>query len=149
TEDAEVERFRGKAKKQLRAALRTVRLSELPSPLMEVIATLGAATVLWLGAAQVIRHQATAGEFFSLITAMLMMYEPIRSLGKVHSQIQKALGAAERVFEFMDVPTEAVVDTGTKEVKEIRERIALDDAWFTYARSSAPAIRGVTFEIKR
>src|SRR5204863_2356088 len=83
TEDAEVERFRDKAKKQLRAALRTVRLSELPSPMMEVIATLGGATILWLGAAEIIRHRATAGEFFALLAAMLMMYEPIRALGKV------------------------------------------------------------------
>lgn len=149
TEDVEVERFRDKAKKQLRAALRTVRLAELPSPLMEVIATLGGATILWLGAAEIIRHRVTPGEFFSLLAAMLMMYEPIRALGKVHSQIQKALGAAERVFEFMDVPTEAVLDTGKKEVAEIREGIVFRDAWFTYSRSSAPAIRGVDLEIRR
>jgi subfamily B ATP-binding cassette protein MsbA len=69
---------------------------------MEIITSLGVAGVIWFGGIQVMAGKITASEFFSFLTAMVMLYGPVKKLLSSYNTVQQAMGAAERVFEVID-----------------------------------------------
>src|SRR5215471_2241906 len=95
-----------------RIAMRAVRADELGSPLMECLGAVGIATVVWYGGYQVMAGRTTPGTFFSFLTAIFMLYEPMRKLSRVNNIIQSAVAAAERAFAVLDTPDEWADDAG-------------------------------------
>ena len=85
--------------------MRVIRTEELSAPVLECIGALGIAGVVFYGGQQVIAGATTPGTFF-LLTAIIMLYEPMRKLGRVNSVLQRSLAAAERVFTVLDTPAE-------------------------------------------
>ena len=87
---------------------RSIKYVALSSPVMEMITSLGIAAVIWFGGSQVIQGTMTAPEFFSFITAMVLVYNPVKRLINSYNTIQRSLGAAERVFEIIDEKSDIV-----------------------------------------
>ena len=85
---------------------KTFRYSAASAPVMEIMTSFGVAAVLWYGLDRVAAEAITKGELFSILAAILLMYSPLKRLIKVNNTIQKAIGAAERVFEVLDNQTE-------------------------------------------
>ncbi|MCD6187640.1 MAG: lipid A export permease/ATP-binding protein MsbA [Desulfuromusa sp.] len=81
---------------------KTFRYSAASAPVMEIMTSFGVAAVLWYGLNRVAAEAITKGELFSILAAILLMYSPLKRLIKVNNTIQKAIGAAERVFEVLD-----------------------------------------------
>jgi len=69
---------------------------------MEFLGAILIAAVLIYGGLRVMNGQSTPGTFFSLMAALMMMYDPFKRINAANSTIQSAIGAAERVFELMD-----------------------------------------------
>ncbi len=86
---------------------KTFRYSAASAPVMEIMTSFGVAAVLWYGLNRVAAEEMTKGELFSILAAILLMYSPLKRLIKVNNTVQKAVGAAERVFEILDSETEA------------------------------------------
>src|SRR5215467_1475538 len=108
----EQERFRRSNTAYYRVAMRAVRADELGSPLMECLGAVGIAAVVWYGGYQVMAGRTTPGTFFSFLTAIFMLYEPMRKLSRVNNIIQSAVAAAERAFAVLDTPDEWADDAG-------------------------------------
>jgi subfamily B ATP-binding cassette protein MsbA len=104
----EHERFRRHNAAYYDVTMRAARADEIGSPLMECLGAVGVAVVVWYGGYQVIAGVTTPGTFFSFLTAIFMLYEPMRKLGRVNNIIQSALAAAERTFAVLDTPDEWV-----------------------------------------
>ncbi|MBR6355437.1 MAG: ABC transporter ATP-binding protein [Alphaproteobacteria bacterium] len=68
------------------------------SPIMHTISSFGIAFVIWYGSYLIISHQITVGNFASFITSLVMLYNPLKSIGNNASGIVVALMAGERVF---------------------------------------------------
>ncbi|MDX2478828.1 MAG: lipid A export permease/ATP-binding protein MsbA [Desulfuromusa sp.] len=81
---------------------KTFRYSAASAPVMEIMTSFGVAAVLWYGLDRVAVEAITKGELFSILAAILLMYSPLKRLTKVNNTIQRAIGAAERVFELLD-----------------------------------------------
>jgi subfamily B ATP-binding cassette protein MsbA len=75
---------------------------ELSPPVMEFLGSLGMAGIILYGGYAVIRGVSTPGTFFSFLAALLMLYQPIKSLSSVQNVFQEGLAAAVRVFGLMD-----------------------------------------------
>jgi len=75
---------------------------ELSPPVMEFLGSLGMAGIIWYGGKAVIQGISTPGTFFSFLAALLMLYQPIKSLSSVQNVFQEGLAAAVRVFGLMD-----------------------------------------------
>ena len=75
---------------------------ELSPPVMEFLGSLGMAGIILYGGYAVIRGASTPGTFFSFLAALLMLYQPIKSLSSVQNIFQEGLAAAVRVFGLMD-----------------------------------------------
>jgi len=101
-EEAEVERYSRGNRRYFNEQMRAGRVMVLSAPLMELIGAIGIAFIVWFGGAQVIAGKSTPGNFFSFMTALLMMYGPIKKLTQVNNDTQQGIAASSRIFEFLD-----------------------------------------------
>lgn len=87
---------------------KVIKYSSLSSPTMEIITSLGIAAVVLFGGSKVMAGKMSAPEFFSFITAMALVYSPVKKLISAYNDAQRSLGASERVFEIIDARPEII-----------------------------------------
>ncbi|HVZ47375.1 MAG TPA: ABC transporter ATP-binding protein [Gemmatimonadaceae bacterium] len=122
-----------------RGMIRITRLSLLSGPITEVLGTVVAVGVLWIGAGQIFAAEATGSapalDGGLLITFMIMLMRllpPLKQLSQAPTVGAQSLAAAERLFEVLDEPTEAQRDRGTRDVAGFSAGIAFEDVGFAY-----------------
>ena len=101
-EEREIEKFVSCNRGYYQYARKSIKYEALATPIMETITSLGIAGVIWFGGSQVMHGKMTPSEFFSFITAMVLVYNPIKKLVSSYNTAQRSMGAAERVFEMID-----------------------------------------------
>ncbi len=147
-ESAEDRRFAWHNEAYFRTLMKSTQVAAITSPVLEAVGVIGVAGIIWYGGSQVIRGTMTPGTFFSFLTAMFLMYNPIKRLAAANNTIQQALAAAERVFTVLDVPTEAALDTGTRGLGGVRSTIELRKVSFRYEGSETPALQDISLTVK-
>jgi subfamily B ATP-binding cassette protein MsbA len=94
-EEEEIKRFKAENSRLYSLYLKMKRVEALSPAVMEVLGSLGAAGVVFFGGRQVINGNMTPGTFFSFLTAVLLLYQPIKRLATVNNRIQEALAASD------------------------------------------------------
>ena len=145
-ESEESERFSNNSKDLYRESMRSVRVSEASSLLMETVGGLGIAFVMWYGGSLVINEAMTAGDFFSFITAIFMLYTPARRLVKINNGVQEARAPLQRVFSLFAVEQEK---EGSKELQSFDKEIRFEDVSFTYPSATRKALKNINLAIKK
>ena len=149
TEPREKERFAKENGRLVKIAVDQIVYNELSSPVMELIGALGIGLVVWYGGREVIAGNSTPGTFFSFMTALVMLYDPIKKLNSANLTIQKALAGAERVFEVLDTPEIAIETGGTTEVQLPFKHLKIQDLSFTYTGTTLPALDHIDLTVNR
>jgi subfamily B ATP-binding cassette protein MsbA len=103
-EDHEIARFGAECRRNVDNLMRAVTVKSLSSSVMEILGGVCLALVIWHGGREVIAGRSTPGTFFSFMTALLLLYEPLKRLTRLHNEAQTGLSAARRIFEIMDSP---------------------------------------------
>ncbi len=130
-------------------ALKQLKYNSLATPVMEVLGAVGMGLIIWYGGSQVIAGETTPGTFFSFLTALFMLYRPIKKLNKTNLAIQKALAGAERVFQVLDSRDIKEEKGGEAELKPPFESLELDRVSFYYPGCQQPALDRVSLSIRR
>lgn len=91
-------RFRETLRSVFKLGIKMIQRTGMMSPLMHFIVSLGIAAVIWTGSYLIVHHEITAGNFVSFITALIMLYNPIKSIGNNYNNVQMAFMAMERVL---------------------------------------------------
>ena len=126
----------------------TSSLAALP-PLMEVLGGLLAAGLVWYASREITTGQMTTGEFTAFLAALFLSYGPIKKLSRVNAGLQQAIVAAERIFEMLDMHTEAQDRPGAKPVESLRNAIEFRDVNFAYEGDGGRQIlRRVSFTVR-
>jgi len=146
-EKKETDDFKIQNRKLIKIALKSIFYNSLSSPVMEFIGSLGIGLVIWYGGTQVIAGHSTPGTFFSFLTAVMMLYEPIKRLNKSNMVLQRAIAGAERVFEVLDSKEISVEDEGKIELKPPFKKLKFIDVFFKYPNSSEFALKNINLEI--
>ncbi len=103
TEKYEVKRFSKENWQFFKINMKAIYVGDIVSPMMEIIGAAGLAAVIFMGGREVIVHQSiTPGDFIAFLTAVGLIFQPIRRVGSIYSKIQDAVAASERVFEIID-----------------------------------------------
>ncbi len=147
-EEFEAERFKEKGQRYLKTVMKSVRLSEGISPLMELIGSLGIALIVWYGGSQVFHNQMTTGAFFSFMGACWLMYAPLRNLSTANNTLQQTLAAAERVFEILDAETEQVHERAERELPTVCHEIEFKNVSFRYEGTRTETLSNINLKIK-
>ncbi len=125
----EIERFKKESQKVFDYLMKQNKISMLSSPTAEVIGSFALALVLYMGATEVMEGSMTVGEFFAFMAALAMLYGPIKALSRIHTKLQDAVAAFERIDSLLQRDTKLI--EGTKEAKEIYE-VIFDDVSLKY-----------------
>lgn len=147
-EDVESNRFRDRAERLRRNNLRYVGQQAIASPLIEFF---GAATIVGLLAYARLQIKAGAmstGEFIGFVMALLLLYEPVKRLTGIHNIFQQALGASQKVFEYLDRDQQIKERPGAVKLGKFEKSIQFDNVSFRYP--SAPLgfhMEGISLEV--
>jgi len=127
-------------------SMRLAIAQALQTPISQLIAAIGVAVVLTIALLQSRAGEATVGDFISFVTAMLMMFGPLRHLADVNAQLQRGLASAEAVFELIDEKSER--DTGSRTVGRVRGEIAFEGVSLAYPSSDRQVLQEVSVVIR-
>jgi subfamily B ATP-binding cassette protein MsbA len=129
-----------------RQAMRLAIAQAFQTPLSQFVAATGVAIILTIALIQARAGTATTGDFVSFITAMLMMFSPLRHLADVNSHLQRGLASAEGVFELLDEDQE--LDSGAKRFeRRAKGDIEFSNVTVRYAMRDASALQAVNLRI--
>jgi subfamily B ATP-binding cassette protein MsbA len=144
TEQRECDRFRDENLNYYKNFVKVLKYDAASKPIIELLASLGIAGVLWFGIARVVGGELTQGQFSSFLAAVMMMYSPVNRLAKINNNLQRTLSAAEQIFELIDEPRDIVDAEDAIELGTVRGEIRFDRVDFAY--DDKPVLSGVNIE---
>jgi subfamily B ATP-binding cassette protein MsbA len=146
-EKYEIGRFAETLDTLFRILMRNTRISAISHPLMELLGGVGISAVVWYGGNQVLTGTSTPGTFFSFLTALIMIYEPLKSVSKINSTLQQGIAAAERVFDILDIESEVVERKDAVELSPVRDLIEFKDVRFQYDEKTE-VLKGINLKVR-
>jgi subfamily B ATP-binding cassette protein MsbA len=148
-EEIESNRFRARAEKLRDSNLRYVVQQAIAGPVIEFFGAVTLVGLLIYARTQIKASAMTTGEFFSFVIALLMLYEPVKRLTGIYNIFQQALGASQKVFEYLDRHQQVQEKPGAVKLARFEKAIVFDQVTFRYA--SVPdgfALASIDLEVK-
>jgi ATP-binding cassette, subfamily B, bacterial MsbA len=131
-EEYETERFHRENLEFFRLRMKNVSTRAISPPVMELLGGFGIAAIMFYGGYQVIASTSTPGTFFSFLAALLMLYQPIKSLSNINNSIQEGMAAAQRVYELLDLKPEIADSPQAAELPTISRELRFNQVDFAY-----------------
>lgn len=135
TQKLEVDKFSKLNKNFFDINMKGVRTNELTSPLMETLGAIAVAVVIIVGGQEVISGELSVGSFFSFMTALFMLYTPIKRISSLYNSMQDAVAANERVNEILDI--KHTIKDGTLLLDEDIKSISFENVSLKYGDKEA------------
>ena len=145
THDHEDRRFADVSEQLRQQTMRTVRVSAINVPLVQVLAAAAVATVIWTASSLSAEDKLSPGEFVAFVTAMSMLFEPIRRLTNINAVIQRGLAGAQSIFDLLDTPPE--VDTASGSLPRAKGELRFDDVSFRYPGQAELALQHFSLDV--
>ena len=128
--------------------MRAVRARAAASPAIETLAGIAVAAIIFVGGYQAMQGNLTAGEFMGFISALLAVYQPLRSVANMQTILQEGVSAGKRVFEVLDW-RDAIIDRAdAKQLKVDKGAVHFDAVTFQYEGRNTAALNGVSIDIE-
>ena len=118
------------------------------TPMMHFVVSIGIAGVIWLGSYLITTNQLTPGGFVSFITALLMLYHPIKSIGTNYTSVQMSFLAIERVFERLNAVPDICSKHNAVKINGIKSGVEFDNVCFEYEKGR-PVLQDVSLTVKK
>ena len=144
-QEYEHSRFVDENNKFFRLNLKSVKIEQLVSPLMETIGSIGVAAVIIIGGKDVIDGHINMGAFFSFLTALFMLYTPLKRIVNIYNKMQDAIAASERTFFLMDKVSQ--IKDGQNELNEEINLIKFNDVRLSYGDKEV--LKGINLEANK
>jgi subfamily B ATP-binding cassette protein MsbA len=110
---------------------RIARVKAFSSPLMEVMAAVGLGAAIWWVGGRILSNQLEPAKFFSFIAAVMLLYQPVKQLGRQGQTAIVGAVSATRIFEIIDAPS-SVPDDGTARLEGLRSEVRFEQVRFAY-----------------
>ncbi|WP_103569513.1 ABC transporter ATP-binding protein [Campylobacter concisus] len=144
-QEYEHSRFVDENNKFFRLNLKSIKIEQLVSPLMETIGSIGVAAVIIIGGKDVIDGHINMGAFFSFLTALFMLYTPLKRIVNIYNKMQDAIAASERTFFLMDKVSQ--IKDGKNELNEEINLIKFNDVRLSYGDKEV--LKGINLEANK
>lgn len=128
--------------------VKAARHEAMLSPILAFIGATGIAAVLWVAGYQVIHHHMSLGSLTSFVIALLLLYSPIKNIGRINGVVQPALAAAQRVFEVLDRKPELTDCAEPKPLNHGPHHIRFDKVYFKYPNNNNMVLREIDLDIE-
>jgi subfamily B ATP-binding cassette protein MsbA len=147
-EDAETQRFSNTMQDVMDIQMSETRYRCLAHPLVEFMGGIGMALIIWFGGMQVLQGNSTPGTFMSFLTALIMLYEPVKGVTRINATIQQGLAAAMRIFDLLDIEPDIREARNAIDLKPFSESIALARVGFAYDPGQ-PVLRDLDLRVRK
>ncbi len=141
----EAKRFGEAINRARRFNMKQMTASAASVPIVQLIAATALAAIIYTATLQSAANQITVGGFISFITAMLLLFPPLKRLISVNEPLQRGLAAAEIVFELIDQPSEP--DEGRGALPRAAGAVEYRGVNFGYGQTEQPALRDIRLKI--
>jgi len=145
-QEYEAKRFDSGANKVRSFNMKMTSAAAANVPLVQIVVSMVLALIIYLAVRQAASDQATVGDFVSFLTALLLIFQPMKRLTGVNQSLQRGLAASENVFRVIDEQEE--FDSGTHDLARAKGRIDFRDVNLTYPGGARPALERVSFTIQ-
>ena len=143
----EMDRFNINNKSNRQQNLKLTVTSSLSTSILQLIVGVALAGIIYMAIKEGVNSDMSAGTFIAFMTAMLMLFAPMKRLTSINAIIQKGIAAAESVFDFLDNENET--DTGTHEPADIKGELIFKDLNFSYsANADKKVLNNINLHIK-
>lgn len=147
-EDYEFERFSAENDAGFQAKVKSEQYGASLTAVVEFITALSFTAILWYGGYEVMHGYLGAAELIAFFTLLLTIMNPLGSLSKLSTTIQRALAAAERIFELMEVNNPKFIETkSTKVLDEVKGYLEFQDVSFAY-NENKEVLSGISFIVE-
>ena len=146
-EQYEIDRFERENEVNLKANLKNAKYMATLSPTIEFVAALGVTLILWYGGNNVIAGETTAGSLVAFLAYAVNISNPIKRITRVSGHIQKALAAAQRVFDVLDLPEEVKNLPDAKALPAVTGSVSFEHVTFSY-NAGDEILHDLSFEAK-
>jgi len=144
-EEYEKDRFGSYNHQFYRNWMKRLKIRGIASPLMEVLGGLAAAAIFVVGGMSVINGVMTPEQFFSYVTALFMLYQPIKKINEVNIEIQEGVTAAKRIYDVIDAQPEMEEKPNAIDLGHAEGDVKYRSVEFSYDGDEY-ALRGVSFD---
>ncbi len=152
TENFEQKKINHEIDNLFKLTLKSTKVNSVARPLMETLGGLAIALIIYIGGKEVLSGNTTPGTFFSFLTALIMAYQPVKSLASLNATLQMAMASAERVFEIIDTKPTILENFEVKDNKldvDKPQDIKFKKISFKYGESKDYVLKDLNFEIKK
>lgn len=146
-EEYEINRFDKENMNNFRANMKYAQLSATLTPTIEFVAAVGVTIILWYGGNSVIDGNITAGSLVAFLTYAVNISNPIKRLSRVIGNIQKALAAAQRVFDVLDLPELIQNAPDAKALPMAKGQVSFNNVSFAY-NPGEQVLNNVSFTVQ-
>ncbi len=131
----ESSRFRDAARRLLKTNIQYVRQQAISSPVIEMVGALTIVGLLWYARDEIKHHVLTPTDFASFVVALVMLLEPVKRLVGIHNIFEQAIGASQKVFEYLDRTEEIVEKPNAAKLDGFAQSIVYENVSFRYPGS--------------
>ncbi len=141
----ELGRFKEHNRRFFETNIKTVKVQQMLVPILELVAAVAITAVIIIGGREVlIEKSMTTGEFFSFLTALSLLIDPLRRISGAYNRFQDAIAANERIEQIMNY--KPMIVSGEKMLERV-EKIAFKGVTLRYGETIA--LRGVSFDAQK
>jgi subfamily B ATP-binding cassette protein MsbA len=145
-EEQEKQRFAVKMQQLFDILMTETRYRSLSHPLIEFLGGIGMALIIWFGGNEVLKGHSTPGTFMSFLTALVMLYEPVKGVSKLNATVQSGLAGAARIFALLDTEPEIHEQAQAVALPPFSHQIEFRDVTFAY-QPGEPVLRNISLKI--
>jgi subfamily B ATP-binding cassette protein MsbA len=128
-----------------RSYMRLIGTKSASNPIIQLIAAIGLAGIMYLAVRQVLAGELLPGDFIAFLGALIFCSQSLRSIVNVFGPLQQGIAAGASVFEVLDTPSEPA--GGPRQISRAKGAVSFENVSFVYAEEKGPVLRGITVEV--
>ena len=144
--DYQQSKFKGILDNVFNLQMKLVQRTRWLTPVMHIILSVGIGAAIWFGSYLVLNNYITSGGFVSFLTALIMLYNPMKSLGSNYNSVMMSFMAIERVFDIMGTAPAIADRPNAKTMPTTHKVIEFKDLCFEYNRGT-PILKNINLTV--
>lgn len=147
-ENTEINKFDWILKNIFKLRIKMVQKTQWLSPFMHVIVSIGIAAAIGYGSHLILTEQITAGNFVSFITALILLYTPVKNIGNNLNAVQMSFFAIEQIFDKLAIIPSIRNKENARILSPNYSKITFKNVNFHYV-PNVPVLKNINLEIKK
>jgi len=146
-EGHEKKRFFARTGELFRLEIKGVVVRSLSSPIMEMFGGIAIAFTIWYGGWEVIHGKSTLGQFMSFLTAVMLLYDPVKKLSHLNNALQQGLSALDRIYDVVEIQSEIQDPAHPVDLRKEPHEVSFHEVHFGY--DDKPVLHGVDLTARK